>query len=112
VIAVCDFASYGDVSPELPALVTEMAIREIMQVSTESLVEQEEVMSIHQMQGLPLSNLTDKLNAVEVGRLLDADYIMTGTVIETANTFIIFSRLLNIGSGEVESSAQVIVGKA
>jgi TolB-like protein len=46
-----------------------------------------------------------------VGRLLAADYIMTGTVIETENTFIIFSRLLNVKSGEVESSAQVIVSK-
>ena len=54
---------------------------------------------------------TDKLNAVEVGRLLTTDYIMTGSVIETENTLIIFSRLLNVRSGEVESSAQVIVDR-
>jgi len=36
---------------------------------------------------------------------------MTGTVIETENTFIIFSRLLTVKSGEVASSAQVIVSK-
>ena len=29
------------------------------------------------------TSLTDKLSAVEVGRLLTADYIMTGSVIET-----------------------------
>jgi len=69
------------------------------------------VSSILQLQGLSPSNLTDKLNAIEVGRLLHADYIMTGTVIETENTFIIFSRLLNVKSGEVASSAQVIVSK-
>lgn len=57
------------------------------------------------------TSLTDKLSAVEVGRLLTADYIMTGSVIETENTLIIFSRLLNVRSGEVESSAQVIVDR-
>jgi TolB-like protein len=70
------------------------------------------VSSILQLQGLSPSNLTDKLNAIEVGRLLHADYIMTGTVIETENTFIIFSRLLNVKNGEVAPSAQVIVSKA
>ncbi len=57
------------------------------------------------------TSLTDKLNAVEVGRLLTVDYIMTGSVIETENTLIIFSRLLNVRRGEMESSAQVIVDR-
>ena len=112
IVAVCDFTSQGSTAGELPALLTEMAVNEISRIDAVTLVEQEKLSSILHLQGLSPSNLTDKLNAVEVGRLLHADYIMTGTVIETENTFIIFSRLLNVKSGEVASSAQVIISKA
>ena len=40
-----------------------------------------------------------------------ADYIMTGTVMERVNTYIIFSRLINVDSEEVESAAQVVVAR-
>jgi TolB-like protein len=111
VVAVCDFASQGSAASELPALLTEMAINEISKIDVVTLVEQEKLSSTLQLQGLSPSNLTDTLNAIEVGRLLNADYIMTGIVIETENTFIIFSRLLNVKSEEVASSAQVIASK-
>jgi len=111
VVAVCDFASQGSGVGELPALLTEMAIKEISRIDVVTLVEQEKLSSTLQLQGLSPSNLTDTLNAIEVGRLLNADYIMTGIVIETENTYIIFSRLLNVKSEEVASSAQVIASK-
>jgi len=111
VVAVCDFASQGSGVGELPSLLTEMAINEISRIDAVTLVEQEKLSSTLQLQGLSPSNLTDTLNAIEVGRLLNADYIMTGIVIETENTFIIFSRLLNVKSEEVASSAQVIASK-
>ena len=46
-----------------------------------------------------------------VGRSLAADYIVTGTMMETTNTYIIFSRLLTVTSCEVESAAQVVIAK-
>jgi Ca-activated chloride channel family protein len=111
VIAVCDFASQGKSTDELPVLITDMAVDEISKIDAVTLVEPEELNWALQLEGISPSNLTDKLNAIEVGKRLKADYIMTGTVIETTNTFIIFSRLLNVKSGEVASSAQVIVNK-
>jgi hypothetical protein len=108
-VAVCDFSSQGSGSGGLPTLVTEMIFGEISQINTLTLVEQERLGSALQDRGLSAADLADKLRAVELGRLLAADYIMTGTVIETENTYIIFSRLLSVKSGEVESSAQVIV---
>jgi hypothetical protein len=110
-VAVCDFSSQGAGSGELPALITEMVFHEISRIDALTLVEQERLWSALRARGLSPVNLSDKLKAVELGRILAADYIMTGTVIETENTYIIFSRLLNVGSGEVESSAQVIVSK-
>jgi hypothetical protein len=108
-IAVCDFSSQGIGSTGLPTLVTQMIFGEISQIDALTLVEQERLGSALRARGLSAADLADKLRAVELGRLLAADYIMTGTVIETENTYIIFSRLLNVANGEVESSAQVIV---
>ncbi len=80
-------------------------------VDSVTLVDQNKLTAVFRSKGITLPSLTDKLNAVEAGKLLNADYIMTGTVMETTNTVIIFSRLLNVWNGEVESTAQVIVSK-
>ncbi len=80
-------------------------------VDTVTLVDQYKLTSMFRNKGISLSSLTDKLNAIEAGKLLEADYILTGTVMETTNTVIIFSRLLNVWNGEVESTAQVIVSR-
>ena len=45
------------------------------------------------------------------GRLMAADYIVTGTVVEMSTSVVIFGRIINIETGEVESVAQVIVPK-
>ena len=111
VVAVCGFASQGAGSDQLTDLLTEMAITEITMVDTITLVDQYKLTSMFRNKGISLSSLTDKLNAIEAGKLLEADYILTGTVMETTNTVIIFSRLLNVWNGEVESTAQVIVSK-
>jgi len=111
VVAVCGFAPQGTNAQNITDLVSNMAFAQIVRINTISLVRQELLASTIRQQGFTLPDLTDKLNAVAVGRSLAADYIMTGTVMETANTYIIFSRLLNVDSSEVESAAQVIVAK-
>jgi TolB-like protein len=110
-VAVCDFSSKGSDTGELNALITDMIFLEISRIDELKLIEREELRSAFRDRGLSPENLSDTLNAVELGRLLAADYIMTGMVIETENTYIIFSRLLNVSSGELESSAQIIVSK-
>ncbi len=111
VVAVCGFAPQGTNTQSITDLVSNRALARIVRINTISLVRQELLASTIRQQGFTLPDLTDKLNAVAVGRSVAADYIMTGTVMETANTYIIFSRLLNVDGGEVESAAQVIVAK-
>jgi TolB-like protein len=111
VVAVCGFASQRSGSDQLTDLLNEMAISEITRIRTITLVDQNMLSATFRNRGISLRSLSDKLNAIEAGKLLKADYIMTGTVMETTNTIIIFSRLLNVWNGEVESTAQVIVTK-
>ena len=46
---------------------------------------------------------------MQVGRILAANYIVTGSVIEMAASVVIFGRIINVETGEVESVAQVVV---
>ncbi len=111
VVALCRFAAQGTDVQSVTNLVTDTSKSRIVRINTISIVRENLLASAILQQGLTLSDLTDKINAVAVGRSLAADYIMTGTVMETANTYIIFSRLINVNSEEVESTAQVVVAR-
>ena len=111
VVAFGGFAAQSNRSRNVTDLASATAFAAIARVSTVSLIRQDTVDSAIRKQGFSLFDLTDKLNAVAVGQSLSADYIITGTVIESVSTIIVFSRLLNVSSQEVESAAQVIVAK-
>lgn len=48
---------------------------------------------------------------VDIGKMLTANYILTGTVVEMPTSVVIFGRIINVETVEVESVAQVIVPK-
>jgi hypothetical protein len=110
-LVFCGFVSGQKISPDLVELISESAVAQISPIRTVTMVPRRDVSVALRKHGYSPSDLTDKLNAVEVGRSLSADYVLTGSVIETVNTIIIFSRLLDVRSGEVDSAPQVIVAK-
>ncbi|MBN1836246.1 MAG: VWA domain-containing protein [Spirochaetales bacterium] len=111
VVAVGEFASQGAVAPGLAAELSDLVYVEVARVRTLRVIPQTGMAAALRDRSLDVDSLTDKVSALEVGRSLNADYILTGTVLEMAASYVVFSRLLNVGSGEVESAAQVIVAK-
>ena len=59
-----------------------------------------------------LSDLVDPQEALTVGRILAADYLLTGTVIPMSESVVVFARILNVESAVIESVAQVIVARS
>jgi TolB-like protein len=112
VVALSGFTSRDGSQHALLREITDMVFEEISDIPTVTLVEQNTFRAALENRGFSPSDLADKLNAVEVGGLLGADYILTGTVMETSHSYIIFSRLLNARSGEVERAAQVIIARS
>jgi TolB-like protein len=110
-VAVCEFSYRGDSQPYFVTDITENVFNSIQQINSITLIDQVRLASTLNTKQFTYSDLTDKTNAIEVGLALNTDYIITGNVIETTNTYIIFSRMINVYTGEVESSAQVIVAK-
>jgi TolB-like protein len=111
VVAVSGFTTRGNEAQELLSLLNEMAVVEIGRLDTLTLVERQKLAALLEEQELALSDLMDTSKAISIGRLMAADYIVTGTVVEMSTSVVIFGRIINIETGEVESVAQVIVPK-
>ncbi len=106
-VAVSGFARPdGRICPIL-ALLDEMANNTLADRFT--MVERQRIDQVLREQELALSDLMETTRAIEVGRLLAADYILTGTVIPMAGSVVIFSRLINSSTAVIETTAQVIV---
>ena len=111
IVAFGGFAAQGNRSRNVTDLASATAFSAIARVNTVSLIRVDSVDAAIRQQGFSLFDLTDKSNAITVGKSLSADYIVTGTVIDSESTIVIFSRLLNVDNQEIESAAQVIVAK-
>ena len=63
-------------------------------------------------QKLALSDLIDTTNAIKVGHILTVSHMLTGTVLTMPGSVVIFGRVINVETAEVESAAQVIVPRS
>ena len=111
VIAVSGFTTKSGIPSGLTDLLNEMALVEIGKIDTLTLVERKKLDALLAEQELSLSDLMDTSNAIEVGKFLAANYMVTGSVIEMSASVVIFGRIIDVQTGEVESVAQVIVPK-
>jgi Ca-activated chloride channel family protein len=108
-IAVSGFATKKQVQPPLIALLNESALLELSRAANLKVVEREKMDAVMKEQKLALSDLMDTANAISVGKVLSAHFILTGSVIEMPGSVVIFARIVNVETAEVESAAQVIL---
>lgn len=111
VVAISGFTDREERETGLIELLNEMAVTEIGRIDTLTLVERKRLNDVLEEQRMSLSGLTDTSAAIEIGKLLSANYLVTGSVIEMAGSVVIFGRIINVESGEIESVAQIIVPK-
>jgi TolB-like protein len=111
VIAVSGFTAKDDRNAKLLDLLNEMAVIEIARFDSLTVVERSEIDKVMDEQKLSLSSLIDTDKAIAVGNLLSANYILTGSLIEMSGSVVVFGRIINTESAEIESVAQVILPK-
>ncbi len=88
-----------------------MALVEITKLESMRVIERQRVNEILEEQGIASMDLMDITNAIEIGKLLAVNYILTGSIVESSKTVVIFGRIINVETAEIESVAQVIVTK-
>jgi TolB-like protein len=108
-IAVSGFTLKDGRTPALVDLLNEMAVVEIGRIDTLQLVERSNLDAVLKEQELALTDLIDTQAAIQVGKFLAANYIVTGSLIEMSSSVVIFGRVIDVQTGEVESVAQVIL---
>ena len=111
VLAISGFTSKKTETSQLISLLNEMALVELAKIDTLKLVEREKLLDVLREQELALSDLMDTSKAITVGKFLSATLILTGTVIEMSESVIIFGRVIDVQTAEIQSAAQVIVQK-
>jgi TolB-like protein len=111
IVAVSGFVPAKGEAAGLVKVLNETALSNLSRIETLTLVERSRLDAVMEEQKLSLAGLTDTSTAIEVGRLLAADYLLTGSVIEMSATVVIFGRIIRVESGEIESVAQVIIPK-
>ena len=110
-IAISGFTTQDGEPSDLVTLINEMALIEVAKHQMLQVVERDKMEMVLEEQKLALSDLIDTTNAIKVGQLLTVSHILTGTVLEMPGSVVIFGRIINVETAEVESAAQVIIQK-
>jgi hypothetical protein len=110
-LAVSGFTQKDGQDSPLIDLLNEKAVLELSGLEKLRILERSKLEEVLEEQELVLSDMMDTENAIQIGRVMTADLLLTGTVIEMTQSVIIFSRIIDVESGEIESAAQVIVPK-
>ena len=110
-IAICSFTSNDGKVSELTILLDEIVMLEVKKYGKFTIVEPGRIYAILQEQALPPPDLIDAGKAIQIGKQVAADYILTGTIIETPTSVSIFGRIINVQTGQIESNELVNVPK-
>jgi hypothetical protein len=110
-LAVSGFSVPGQIGGTFVDLLNEAGAMHLRNLvgPAHPLVERRRLDEILREQELALSDLVEPGQALRVGEILAASYIVTGTVIPMSESVVIFGRILNVETAVIESVAQVIV---
>ena len=102
-IAVVDFDGKGVSVIEASAL-TDRFASELFNLGVYRLIERERVGEILEEQGFQQSGCTTAECAVEVGKMLGTELIITGSISKVGNVFSVSARIVNVETGEIETT--------
>ena len=104
IIAVLDLEQIG-LTPQEAQILTQRLTTELISLDKYQVVERNNMDKILKEQKFQHSGCTDAECAVEIGQLLNSDYIVMGSVNKFGNTYAIDCRIINVELGEAIQSA-------
>ncbi len=100
-IAVLSFEA-KNVNQETADAVADILSTELFNTNRFNVVERKSINSILEEQKLQMAGVTDMSTAAEIGKLLNVEKIMIGTVSKLGRTFFINTRLVDVQTGALE----------
>jgi len=105
-LAVVDIKSFG-LDSILAPIVSERLIFEIQQLNMFNLVERQNLNQVLKEQKIQLSGITDSI--IEIGKILNVNYIMTGSFGKLDNNSFFFSlKLINVQTAQIATNYYII----
>ena len=105
-VAVLDFEA-KNLSQESADAVTDLLRTELFKTGRFRVVEREDIRKIIEEQRLQMSGLIDPEQAAEIGRLLNVQKMMMGTVSKLDGTYFLNTRLVDVQSGLIHLAESV-----
>ena len=109
-VAILDFENISPTAKDnrLGETVAELFAAEFSQSTMFRVVERKNLGKVLDEQALQLTGATDGGNAVQVGKLLDAQALLYGSVSESGDNFIVTVKLTDVESGEVIAQTMTV----
>lgn len=108
-VAVVDFQLIGGVSYTWAEAFTEVFRTQLAERKEYKVVERAQLQEVLKEQKLSSSSLVDENSAAEFGKILGANYVVTGSVVQQETENIINVRFINVEKGTVELARSVAV---
>ncbi|MBN2511156.1 MAG: VWA domain-containing protein [Spirochaetales bacterium] len=112
IIAVAPFLQSSAHMSDFTEYVNQSAVMSFSQSENIKIVDRSRLEDILSEQKMALAGLTDTENALKIGELLSAHCLVTGNVIPMKESVVVFSRALDVETGEVIAVSQAIIPKS
>ena len=108
VVTVFTFLYNGTAVSPLSQAVSDSFQTYLLQTGAFDIVEQSQINSVIKQQGFQSSGLTNDSDAIKVGEILNAKYIIVGSVSKLQTLYSVSTRLINIETGKIEKAEQIM----
>ena len=98
-VAVGDFENLGVPSYEI-SLLSDLYSYSLLSTGVFRVLERKELKKVLSEQELQLSDITDEEGAAEIGRILNSDYLSTGSIGKLGEQYIVTLKLIEVETGE------------
>jgi len=90
---------------------SEQAVLSLARNRTFSMVERKDLQAILKELELQMSGITDEANAARVGKILNADMLLTSRMFDRKEGYEVFVKLLRVETGEILSVTKLVIDK-
>jgi hypothetical protein len=105
-VAILDFKSLM-ASEELGVAVAEILRTELGELGEYTVIERGMLKQLLEEQTLQMSGTIDSETAVEIGKLVGANIVVTGSIVKTGDVYTINSRFIDVETGIVQSGKNI-----
>jgi len=106
-LAILDFEAKG-VSQEIADMCLSSLSTSLANIESITLIERAQIAAVLKEQQFQSSFMADEATSVKMGKLLNADHVLMGSVGKLGTTMLFTARLMNVETGKVTSGREVI----